>query len=275
MSKIKRTVAIAMFGNSYEVDYGALLPHFHYSDFTSVKVLDEIAERWMERSSDDKIVRVYECLGQRNSAVIEGWNKFFSDLFSSTTRDVSAYDLTESVIAHAAGEYERVREVITGFKYRQRSLFSKVFGEAQNMAFSEDNRIFSDLRVVIVPLQEQLDLTDEHFLAPGDKIFHLISRNLLEGTKIVEYSIRDRHVAVESWTRHTIKYTATTERSTMPLHFELRNGAISMASYGDCTSPFSSGPLFLSLDQAKRAEAAVWDNVTARLDDYRRSAELG
>lgn len=127
--------------------------------------------------------------------------------------------------------------------------------------------------MVVVPLPEELDLTD-HFLAPGDKVFHLIDRNILEGTKIVEYTIRDRFPAADSWHRYTIKYTAMSERNTMPLHFELRNGEIFMATYGDRTSPRSSGPLFLTLDQAKRAEAAIWEKAAIRLNEHNRATEL-
>jgi hypothetical protein len=273
MGKMKRDAAIAMFGSSYEVDYGASLPHFSYSDFTRATILDDIADRWMERASDTKIVKVYECLGRRRSSASEGWNKFFAERFAESPY-VSANELTAAVIAHAAGEYERARKALTGSRYRSRSVFNRVFGSAHETAFSVDNRIFSDLRVVIVPLPEELDLLTDDFLAPGDKIFHLISSNILEGTRIIEYTVRDRQLAQEGRTRYKVKYTAVTDSSTMPLHFELREREIWMASYGDCTSPYSSGPLFLTLDQAKRAEALIWEKASVRLAEFNRTVEL-
>jgi hypothetical protein len=269
MNTVKRSAAIALFGNSYEVDYGAPLPHFEYSDFISLQVLDGIATRWSEKPSDLKVVKIHECLGPRRSTVTDGWNKFFYKLLGNGQVALSS-DLTAAVVDHAATGYENARKIKSGSKYRTRSIFESIFGDGSKPLFSDANRIFSDLRVVIVPLPDELYLSD-HFLAPGDKIYHLLGRNILEGTKIVEYTIRDRYTSSESPHRHTVKYTALTGSSTMPLHFELHGGDISMASYGDCTSPHSAGPLFLTLDQAKKAEASVWEKAAVRLQEYGQS----
>jgi hypothetical protein len=59
----------------------------------------------------------------------------------------------------------------------------------------------------------------------------------------------------------------------MPLHLELQNGAIAMSTYGDCTSPHSAGPLFVSREEAERAEAAVWEVAELRLKQYARAKE--
>lgn len=271
VTSLDRSVAVAMFGNSYEVDYGAALPHFQYSDFMTASDLDGIADRWVNRPKESKLIRVYECLGPRRSGVYEGWNKFFHDIFSAPG-DVSVAHLTKSVIDHAAGAFERARKARVGLSYKRPSLFSRLLSDGSVSIQSESNRLFSDLSVEIVSLPEKVCLSD-HSLAPGDKIYHLLSSNILKGTRIVEYTVRDRHLSASSWAHYSVKYTALRENSTMPLHFELSGGSISMASYGDCTSAYSSGPLFLTLEEAKRAEAAIWEEAQMRLNQYVRENE--
>lgn len=267
MISVSREDAVSMFGSDYEIDFGANLPHFTYSDFTDARMLDGVATRWHDRPQESKEVRIYERLGRRNRSTIGDWNRFFSDVFSKSG-SISSQDLTRIVADQSASAFEKAMIAATGIPYREPGFLEKFFGQSQKPVFNRDHRIFSDLCVKIIPLPETVSLT-EHHLAPGDKIYHLLDRNILSGTKIVEYVISDRYASPESRHSYTVKYTAHCNGSQMPLHFELRKDyGIYMSSYGDCSSPLNIGSLHTTLASAKQAESEVWEKVRTQLDLY-------